>query len=356
MKRAVAIGFLLGQILAANSLSQDANPQIDSSTRETVIEAVLRILAENYAFPDMAQQMVISIRNHQQRKDYDTITDGIQFAEKLTIDLQQVNHDRHIRVRFSARSLRETEGGRRSAEEQERTGMVLRKTNFGFEEVQRLPGNIGYLDLREFGPAALCVDTAAAAMNFLASTDALIIDLRQNMGGDPNMVALLASYLFENKPVHLNDLHWRAGDRVQESWTQSAVAGRRYGSVKQVYVLTSHQTFSASEEFAYDLQALKRAKIIGENTGGGANPGENRRVAEHFSIFVPTGRAINPTTRTNWEGVGVKPDLEVSAEKALKVAHLAAMKKVVESISDEQLRNAILRQIERVQKELDDSH
>jgi C-terminal processing protease CtpA/Prc len=156
-------------------------------------------------------------------------------------------------------------------------------------------------------------------MTFLAGTRAMIIDLRQNGGGSPKMVALISSYLFDRR-THLNDLWTRSTNATEEFWTQDSVAGRRFGGEKPVFVLTSTNTFSGAEEFTYNLKALKRATIVGETTGGGAHPVRGRRIDEHFMIGVPFARAINPVTRTNWEGVGVEPDTKVLAGEALKTA------------------------------------
>ena len=208
--------------------------------------------------------------------------------------------------------------------------------NYGFEKVERLAGNIGYLDLRGFMPAALARDTGAAAMNLLANSEALIFDLRNNGGGDPEMVAFLTSYLYGPTPVHLNDLYFRPADRTTEFWTLKEVPGRRMPD-KDVYIVTSHRTFSAAEEFTYNLKNLKRATIVGENTGG-AHPGGPQKVNDHFAVWVPTGRAINPISKKDWEGDGVQPDVEVPAEKALKTAHLLALKKVTERTTDPMLK------------------
>ena len=208
-----------------------------------------------------------------------------------------------------------------------------RSTNFGFEKAERLEGNVGYLELRMFMPAELGGETAAAAMNLLANTDALIIDVRKNGGGEPSMVALVSSYLFGPEPVHLNDLYFRPDDSTHQWWTLPHVPGLRYEG-KPVYVLTSKRTFSAAEEFTYNLKCLKRATIVGETTGGGAHPGGIEKVHEHFGVFVPSGRAINPITKTNWEGTGVAPDVPVAADRALPTAHLAALRQIAADLEE----------------------
>jgi C-terminal processing protease CtpA/Prc len=199
------------------------------------------------------------------------------------------------------------------------------KKSFDFVKNTRLPGNIALVELNSFPPPEIGDDAITKVMNQIADTNALIIDLRGNGGGSPEMVALISSYLFSEMPVHLNDLSYRRSAVSKQYWTHNSLAGKRYGLTRPVYVLTSNRTFSAAEEFSYNLKNLKRATIIGEVTGGGANPGEVFRIDEEFSIFIPTGRVINPVTKTNWEGVGVKPDIEVSRSHALSVAQELAL-------------------------------
>ena len=324
---------------------------VDAATRAAVIEGALKRINEGYVFPDVAKKMEQAIRERAQKKEYDNITSAKQLAQKITADLQGVSQDKHLRVRYSHEKL-PAEGGNRepSAEERERFLTYLSSINFGFEKVERLKGNVGYIDLRGFTPAEFSAETIVAAMNFVANTDALIFDLRQNGGGDPATVALLSSYLFGPEPVHLNDLYWREGDSTHQWWTLPFVPGKRYAG-KDVYVLTSRRTFSAAEEFTYNLKSLKRATIIGETTGGGAHPGGGRRINEHFMIFVPSGRAINPITKTNWEGAGVKPDIEVPADQSLRTAHLTALKKLLEKTTNPMRIDQIKRSIADLEKE-----
>ena len=222
--------------------------------------------------------------------------------------------------------------------------------NHGFNKVERLRGNIGYLEFRGFFDPELGAETLAAAMNFLSSTDALIIDLRGNGGGSPEMVALVCSYLFGPEPVHLNDLYWREGNRTDEFWTRKEVAGKRYLN-KDVYVLTSKRTFSGAEEFTYNLKNLKRATIIGETTGGGAHPGG---VFESTNTSVCSCPLAAPSVQSPNQlgGTGVKPDIEVPADQALLVARLAAMKKSVTTLTNPDFKAGVQEEIEKLEKEL----
>jgi C-terminal processing protease CtpA/Prc len=195
----------------------------------------------------------------------------------------------------------------------------MESVNCGFVKAEQLANNVGYLQFNMFADPDVCGPTASAAMNFLANVDALVIDLRDNGGGDPAMVAYITSYLF-SKRTHLNDLWTRRTGATKEYWTNTDVSGKRLGDDKPVFVLTSNRTFSGGEEFTNNLKALRRATIVGETTGGGAHPVAGQRINEHFIIGVPFARAINPITKTNWEGTGVEPDVKVQASDALSTA------------------------------------
>lgn len=328
---------------------------IDAATKTQIVDGVLKRLNDSYIFPETAKKMETAIRERAEKKEYDQITGARQFAAKLTEDLQAVSKDKHLRVSFSQVAIPvRAEKNEPTAEEKENFKRFAGRVNHGFERVERLPGNVGYIDLRGFMNPEFGAETVSAAMNFVANTDALIFDLRQNGGGSPEMVALISSYLFGDKPIHLNSFFRREGNKTEEFWTKPAsVIGKRFEG-KDIYVLTSNRTFSAGEEFTYNLKNLKRATIIGETTGGGAHPGGMYRISENFGMFVPTGRAINPISKTNWEGTGVEPDVKVPKEQALKTAHLTALTKISEKTSDAQLKNALKQVAEQLQKELDE--
>ena len=350
----VAIICLLALAGATVSFAQPEQPDltIDAATRTQVIDTLLKRLNDSYVFPEVAKKMEQSIRERAEKKEYDQITSAKQFATTLTNDLQAVSKDKHLRVRYSNEPIPER-GPRRepTEEEREQRRRALTWMNHGFGKVERLPGNIGYLEFFNFADEELGADTVAAAMNFINGTDALIIDMRNNGGGNPAMVALVCSYLFGAEPVHLNDLYWREGNRTDEFWTRKEVPGKRYVN-KDVYVLTSKRTFSGAEEFTYNLKNLKRATIIGETTGGGAHPGGGFRISEHFGMFVPTGRAISPITKTNWEGTGVTPDISVPADQALLVARLIALKKSVTTLTNPDFKSGVEEEIQKLEKEL----
>jgi hypothetical protein len=336
------------------TLAQPGPPGPDrtltAQERTEVIEGALKHLNEAYVFPDVAAKMAAAIRARVERKEYDAVTSARALAETLTTHLQEVSKDKHLRVIYSAEPFPERQ--QPTPEDMARAVASARRSNFGFEKVERLAGNVGYLDLRGFNGMPEAGETAIAAMNFLANTERLIIDLRQNGGGSPAMIGLISSYLFDDV-VHLNDFYWRESNETRQFWTAPHVAGRRFGGKKPVYVLTSTRTFSAAEEFTYNLKHLKRATIVGETTGGGAHPGGVRRINPHFGVWTPAGRAINPVTKTNWEGVGIEPDIKVAAPLALKTAHLDALEKLRAEETDARRQQQLDQAIGDVRKELE---
>lgn len=348
----ITIGNII--IVAQQPNGQMSDMTIDNATRTAVIDTLLKELNDSYVFPEVAKRMETDVRNRMKNKEYENITSAQEFAKKLTEDLQSVSKDKHLSVRYSDRMIpvrkQRTEP---TAEEQEEYKQMLRMNNYSFVKVEILPGNVGYIDLRGFSDERFGEETVAAAMNFVGNTDALIFDLRQNGGGNPKMVALISSYLFGDKPIHLNTFYHRKENRTEEFWTKPEKAAKKYGD-KDVYVLTSNRTFSAAEEFSYNLKNLKRATIVGETTGGGAHPGGTVRLGDHFAVFIPDARAVNPITKTNWEGTGVEPDVKISKELALKTAHLMALNKSLERAKDDRLKMAFSRLIEKTQKEIEE--
>ena len=303
------------------------NIKLDAAARQRVLDGVEAALKEYYVYPETAQKMNDALRDQQKKGGYDAVTDGDAFAAVLTKDLEDVSHDKHLHVNYSPYKIPEEDKDKGpTAEEKARQRKQMERSNCGFDKVEILEGNIGYLKFDFFADPDECGPTAIAAMNFLAHVDAIIFDLRENGGGDPRMVAFVSTYLFDN-PTHLNDLYDRKKDETTQYWTLPYVPGTRLADTP-AFVLTSKGTFSGAEEFAYNLKNLKRATIIGETTGGGAHPVSGHRIDDHFMIGVPFARAVNPISKTNWEGTGVAPDVEAKAADALDVAKKMASSKV----------------------------
>jgi hypothetical protein len=308
--------------------------QIDAAVRARVVRAVTVKLGQLYVNPDMGKELALEMTSRWRRGEYNAVTDGPAFAQELTNSLQSISHDKHLRVDFSPAPLPKGETGL-SADSVAREQARLAHENCGFTRVEWLPGNVGYIRFDEFGDdRTVCTGIAVAAMGFLANVDAIIFDLRENHGGDPALVAFLETYLFATR-THIDDLWDRPSGRTTQIWTLPDVPGKQM-PLAAAYVLTSRGTFSGAEAFAYELQALKRATVVGEVTGGGAHIVHGVRVDDHFRLMVPIARPINPITKTDWEGTGVVPDVNVPAAQALDVAKKLAGEELTKKRSDQE--------------------
>ena len=338
--------FLVSGVFAQAFPNQSES--VSAATRKELIDALLQKLNALYVFPEAAKNAETLIRERAAKKEYDQIANGADLGRKLTEDLQGVTRDKHLRVLFNPQGFPKREEGAPGEKEFEEIRQQGRISNFGFERVERLQGNVGYLDVRRFFFADMSGDTIAAAMNFLANTDALIVDLRNHRGGEPETVALFDSYFF-SEPTEVNAVYWRPTNTTQQFWTSPHVAGKRYLN-KPVYILTSGITFSGAEAFAYDLKAYKRATLIGEQTRGGAHPAPVYPLTTYFAAQIPIGKAVNPVTKTNWEGIGIEPDVKVPAEQALKTAHVTALKEIMNRQQNPEVKTQLNNLIEKLQK------
>jgi hypothetical protein len=344
--------FAVGAALASKAAAQSST--LDPAERTAAVAGVARQIESGYVDAEVGQRMAAAVRRRAAAGEYSRAADGQELARLLTAHLREVGNALHVAVRFSPEPFPPEPAGRTEPgpEERERFARDLARDNYGFRKVEILSGNVGYIRFDLFAPPEFAGETYAAAMAFVAGTDALIIDLRENGGSiSPDAIPMLATWFFEH-PTHLIDLKWNGEPTARQLWTWAHVPGRRYLE-KPVYILTSRRTFSGAEEFAYDLKNLGRATIVGDTTGGGANPGGTRRASDHFGVFVPFGRVTSPVTGTNWEGVGVAPDVAVSPAKALLTARLEAVRALRAVSMDERQRGVLAAAEKEVMEELD---
>jgi hypothetical protein len=307
---------------------------VDATSHAEIIQSLSRKLRTCYVFPDIAEQICVRLQKHLENGEYTDINEGEFFALALTMHMQEVNHDEHLWVRWHPEPLPDDSGPLRQNQEwQAERRLEARLDNYGLHRVERLPGNVGYLDIHYFHRPAWGGDTAVAAMNFVANTNALLIDLRKCTGGYPGMIALISSHLFGEEPVQLGSIYWRDDNIIQQYWTLPYIPGKLFVD-KPVYVLISKVTFSGGEAFAYNLQARQRAILVGEKTDGGTHPGASYRLHPHFEVFIPIGHSINPITGMDLEGIGVTPDISVPSEQAFKVAYDIVLKSILSSLGE----------------------
>ena len=316
-------------------VGQDDSKPATDEFKATAIDSISWAFNKTYVFEDVAKDIEKSLRRKLKSGDYDELATIQDFAHQLTADLQEVSGDRHLGVRYwsdeqvaeSAEDVEDPEVAHQRAFDRGK------RYNFQFKKLEIMDGNVGYMKLNGFNDTSLSGPTAIAAMNFLAHTDALIIDLRENGGGSPSLIQTLMAYLLDES-THLNSFYIRDGDSLKQFWSVPYVPGPSMKDT-ELYVLTSNHTFSAAEEFTYNVKNLERGTIVGEVTGGGAHPVASY-VFDDLNIMVRVsfGRAINPISGTNWEGTGVQPDIEVPADLALDTAYLDALTKLREGAED----------------------
>ncbi|UBM60205.1 S41 family peptidase [Marinilongibacter aquaticus] len=323
--------FLLFSI--SNLYAQAQEKHLEKEDIALAVDSIAHKLQANYVFPKVAEAMAKKIKSNWQNAAYNTVTDPEALARQLTQDLQSVSKDKHLMVVYNPeviareQALTSEDRAKEASEWEKELLQHLKQNNFGFRDVKILDDNIGYLDLREFANPEYAGETLTAAMQFLSNSKAIIIDLRQNDGGFPGMVQLLASYFFPSEPVHLADHYNRPKNESTQSWTLPYVPGTRRPNV-DLYILTSNKTFSAAEAFTFQMQIKQRATVIGETTAGGAHLTGSVIATDKYYVRIPQGRTMSPVDQSDWEGKGIKPDISTSAAEALETANQMARQKL----------------------------
>lgn len=322
MKR-LAILILLVLFNLANAGETALDDSLTAQKRAAIIAKITEVFDEYYPLPDVAGDMTKFINRKRKHGEYDQFTDVAEFTSQLTADLRSKSNDYHVKV---------TPYEKLPDDLMAEIKLGSPDDNYGFKKVEQLLGNIGYLELTSFNNPRTAAATAIAAMNFLANCDALIIDLRSNGGGDETMATFLSSYFFD-KSTHLTDSYIRKDKKTNQLWTQEWVPGPPMVDIP-IYILLSSYSYSSSEMFAYDLQQLGKAVIIGEKTRGGAHSVTFKSYPElSINLKVPYTRDLNPYSKTNYID-GVIPDIAASSAKALATANIEAAKKLLETETD----------------------
>lgn len=313
---------------------------INQDTINGIISRLSETLQKKHIYPDIAAEICSNLQSHLRKGEYNDISEGEFLAFVLTVHLQELNSDEHLWVRWHASPLPDHQGPLYQDESwEEKQHRESRLNNFGLRKVEYFPGNVGYLEIHQFARLAWGKETAIAAMKFLQNAEALIFDLRNCQGGFEDMSSFISSYLFDDEPVLLNKIHWREEDQSEEFWTTQDVPGPRFAD-KPVYILTSNKTISGGEAFAYNLKVLGRATIVGEKTNGSAHLGASFRLHKNFEAFIPIGYPINPISNSNWEGVGVEPDVNIPQEKALDTGYGFALEGIIAGLSSNSYENS----------------
>jgi hypothetical protein len=341
-------GLVLSMLWSIPALAAEVAP-LNAADRTAIVQKLVAKINANYINPDVAERVGRAITSKHAEGGYASAASAQALSELLANDLRAFSGDKHFgaRVVESFAEFGITADAPTRAEIEERRDRIARQ-GYGFQKVERLPGNVGYMELRSFGTPEFTAPAYESAIQLMNGTDALILDLRRNGGGSPVAVAYLMSHFFPlGDERHLIDMYNRPGNTTQQYWTVPAVV-QRYD--KPVYVLTSARTFSAGEDFAYGMQVQKRGTVIGEVSGGGSNPVGWYSLGNNIAVAIPSSRMINFVTKTNWEGVGVKPDIAVPAAQALQTAHIAILRNLVSSAKNDNERTELQRHLTMVEK------
>lgn len=321
---------LLSLLLVTSVSAQE--PGLSRQEKLAIVDAMDKTLTANYVFPDVARKIGPALRDALQKGAYDGAHSKAELAKKLSEDLVKITNDLHFFVGVDPEWIAETRSKddpvRKAAIRKEEL-MKLENSNFGFDSVSRLDGNIGYIRFNYFADPEMAYEAAAAAMRFVENSDAVIIDLRYNNGGYLEMAQFLASYFFPgDKDQLLFDYYYNEdGKRIERGqWVLPALPGKRM-TEKPVYILTGSTSFSSAEWFSYMMKKLGRATLIGERTAGGAHPVDRKPINDDFFVQVPIGQIRDPVDHGDFEGVGVQPDIEIASINALPLAHKLALEK-----------------------------
>lgn len=338
--------FLLSLWLLLTSISINAQKDsIDEKMKSETIKQVATMLEEKYVLPEVGKKYSEHLLTLLSQDHYTLITSGEQLAKQIESDLKEVRIDLHLKVSYNPQRVKNMREAENKSDEEKQKNKELQlvteqKKNFGAKELKILPGNIGYFRLDEF-PGEAGSETLISALSFLQYSDAIILDLRENGGGNPEMIMLMGSYFFEeDNSVFFSSFFHRIRDKTYQHRSFFYVPGKRIPKTK-LYILISKNTFSAAEGFAYDFKQIKRATIVGEKTKGAAHVANPFIVNEYFLLTLPFAKPINPITNSSWEGTGVEPDIPCEAEHAIDDVYKIELDRISKGHTDEAFLNTL---------------
>ena len=333
----VSASYLFSAV-SINAQQKNDDQTISPTEMKEIIELLCGHLEKTYIYPENVEKIRAYLNNNFENGTYKKLTNPGDFAFQLDKELKTITNDQHMGIAYNPKMAADIASDPSGDYYTAEIVDGLKQTNYEFRNLKILEGNIGYLDLREFCPLKYAGETAAAAMNFFANCDALIIDLRYNGGGSDDMVQFLLSYFFDSE-VEFSTSYTRKTNSYYQSRTFSIVPGKKLTNTL-LYILTSKSTFSAAEAFSYNLKALKRGIIIGEKTRGGENPVEILAIKNKYVVRISSEKLLTSITNANprWEGIGIRPDIEIDAFKALSTAHIEALKKLSAKTDKENIK------------------
>jgi hypothetical protein len=341
-------------LITSVALAQSEPYPITQEIKQLVINRAASIFQERHVIPEIGEEYAIALRQNLASGTFDEVTTGREFMIAMDRILWPIDTDGHVWINFYSADIPADYSGDFENVPPEQTAeaeTLAKRRNFGFEKVERLRGNIGYIDYRAFTDGNGSKDALAAAMTFVQHTGALIIDLRQNGGGSPEIVTEFLSYFLEPANALISTFVDRVGAVTGEYRVSDELLGPMYGETRPVFVLNSRNTYSGAEAFGYTLQVRDRARIVGEKTRGGARPNYTYRVHPRFMVAVPVWQSVDSVTNSNYEETGIIPDYEMPSEESFSFAYRTALEELIANAVDEPAK----REMESVLRELSGS-
>ncbi len=334
--------------------------QLSNEEKHAVIEKIKVLIDSNYVFIDKVEFIYNSLDSLKLTDTYIDAKEHKQFARVLTEGLVSITKDLHFVVQYNPEYIKRNHERRRrevTPEKQEKPKKdwdlwYAQKENFGFERVEILGGNIGYIKFNFWHDLERAKPTVDAAMKFVANTDALIIDLTENGGGYSPTDSYLASYFFDERPRLWMSSYERRTEETASVTTFQDLGGGRYLN-RPIFILVGKNTFSLAEQFAYAMKHFNKATIVGQTSAGAAHAIDFIEVNDNFMIQLPISRSIHPATKIDWEGTGVIPNIETNSQsEAIKTAHLNALTIIIESLKKQTIVGPILKRYNKVKAAL----
>jgi C-terminal processing protease CtpA/Prc len=334
-----------GQNIKRHIEPSEPQPIRKSEVRE-MVENLADSIAMNYVDASKALLLKEKLLSELKSGSLNKFTEKQALASHLSENLVAWSNDKHFNITLA--------GQRRMMP---RSYDHFASQNYFFEKIEHLPGNIAYVKFDRFIPPSNAGSLVVSAMLFAANSEAVIIDLRENMGGSPQTASMLAGFFME-KPTLININENRATGVKQETWsaetsvtinsTNQEISTKDLDKLKNVpvYILTSDYTFSAAEMFSSSLQGHGRAVVVGEATGGGGHGIRPFKIAEGFTAFIPFNRHYHPVTKKGWEVVGVEPDISCDATDALRTAQVSILKELQNKPDQDSNITELLKELE----------
>ena len=320
--RAAIGACVLGWVLLVGSAASAA--PVAKAQAHAVVDAIMRHVEAVYVFPEKRAGIVAALRAADAAGRYDRQSPQA-LADTLTRDMRAVSHDKHMYINWKPAQYQALKTSSQSEKSDAYYAAMAARENEGFTAMRVLGGNVRYVRWASVDWSGKpTIRVMADVARFLAGGDAIILDLRRNGGGDSDAVAQFVSYFMPAKRRLLMTFHDGLSGKAGYSRVVRNLPGPRLTG-RPLYVLIDGHTGSAAEEFAYHVKQFRLGTLVGQHTAGAANNDTLYPVAPGFVLSVSTGYPEHPVSHSNWEGVGVQPDVPVAAAAACDKALVLAL-------------------------------